>query len=514
MAGLMKMGRRAMRLAEAGQHDEAVSLWEEMNRQKPNHVGLGVGLGAALLAAKRVGEAERWLAKCVQLHPRDKDLAILFGRALAMRRQHKQALGAFYHALSIDPDHLAAHGHLAASLFADRQSAAALPHALKACEGDLSEFHMSTYLCALIDLNECERSLAFVEEVMAHSTLDPIKLRMYRAAALQALGRFDEGLIEAREAARLAPADHGARHHYAAALLAQGELTAEAWANYEGRTGLIEMSKWPAPEYLWTGQDVNGRTIIVHAEQGLGDTLQFIRYVPLLAALGATVVVVVQASLVALLQDTPGAARVIGAGTLPPFDYYCPLLSLPGRFGTTIDSIPPPIPYAIPLPPRSDAPRLQVGIVWAGGDAFIEDRKRSLRPEDVAAFGTIDGVDFHSLQFGADRLPFPEMRDALQGVTDFVGTAFRVAELDLVIAVDTSVAHLAATMGKPVWLLDRFNGCWRWLLDRTDSPWYPSVRIFRQPNADNWTEVVAEVHAALSLAASNYQEAMALALAA
>ena len=199
---------------------------------------------------------------------------------------------------------------------------------------------------------------------------------------------------------------------------------------------------------------------------------------------------------------------VIPAGSLPPFDYYCPLLSLPGQLGTTLATIPPPVPYAIRLPQAPRSARLQVGIVWAGANGFIDDRKRSLDPALLAPLGEISMVDFHGLQFDATTQPLPGMRNAIEGVEDFTDTAERIAKLDLVIAVDTSVAHLAATMGKPVWLLHRFNGCWRWLLDREDSPWYPTVRLFRQLEPGDWSSVVSRVRDALESAAVDHQDAM------
>ncbi len=511
MSGLRQMGRRAISLAEAGRHAEAVQLWEQMHRQAPKNAGISMALGAALLAAGRVNDAAQWLALSGQRHPADKGIALLAGRALMEQKQRKPAIGAFYHALSLDPGCIEAHAHLASALYWDRQSAAALPHAERAWRGDLNELTVSTYMCILFDLGHSEQALAFVDRMIATNALNRATLLTYRAAALQALGRFDEGLAYAREGVSLMPENDIVRHHYAAALLAQGHLTAEAWAHYEGRTGFLEKKSWPAPHLRWTDQDIRGRTVLVHAEQGLGDTLQFIRYVPMLAGRGARVIVAVQPALVKLLQGTPGAVDVISAGTLPAFDYYCALLSLPGHFGTTLDTIPPPLPYAIPLPQASHAARLQVGIVWAGRDAFIEDRRRSLDPALLAPLADIPSIDFHSLQFDATALPFPGMRNAMQGVRDFTETAALIAELDIVIAVDTAVAHLAATMGKPVWLLHRHNGCWRWLLERDDSPWYPSVRLFRKSARDDWTSVIDRLRDALERAVAAHQDAMSLA---
>ena len=511
MDGLRETGRRAIELAEAGQHADAILLWEQMHRQEPAHAGISMALGAALLAAERFSDAEQWLAISAQRHPGDKGIALLAGRALMQQKKRKLAIGAFYQALSIDPACAETHAHLASALFWDRESAAALPHAEFACRDHLNELNVSTYMCVLVDLGHGEQTLSFINRALAAGAMDRATLLMYRAGALQALGRFAEGLADLREVVSLIPENGAARHHYGVALLAHGELTAEAWANYEGRTAFLGMRQWPEHDRRWTDENIAGRTVLVHAEQGLGDTLQFIRYVPLLAARGARVIAAVQPALVTLLQGLPGAAEVISAGHLPPFDLYCPLLSLPGMLGTTLETIPKPIPYAVPLPQTPRATRLQVGVVWAGRETFVDDRKRSLDPALLAPLADVSGVDFHSLQFDATVMPLPGMRNAMEGVTDFVDTAAVIARLDIVIAVDTSVAHLAATMGKPVWLLHRHNGCWRWLLEREDSPWYPSVRLFRQARADDWTSVVARLCEALKIAVAEHHYAMSLA---
>ena len=512
--GMQQKGQRAMRLAEAGRHDEAIPIWEAMLRKLPHHPGISLALGAALLAGGRLDDAEQWLMRCCHRHLSDAALPRLLGRTLVRLGKREQAIGAFYQALSLEPDHGETHAELAFALYWQRQSAAALPHAIRACQAAITELSLSTYMCILIDLDQSEQALALADSLLASGGADRGMLLLYRSNILLELDRLEEAQAATREAIRLLPENDVAQHQLAAGLLLQGELTTEAWSLYEGRSGLLTGRCWPGAEFRWTDQDIRGRTVLVHAEQGLGDTLQFIRYVPLVAALGARVIVAVQPSLVGLLQGTPGAAEVVAAGKLPQFDYYTPMLSLPGRFGTTLETIPPPLRYAgLPckLPQATASALLQVGVVWAGRAAFVEDRKRSLAPEALTPLAGA-AVEFHSLQLGATVLPLPGMQDALQGVTDFTQTAERIAGLDLVICVDTAVAHLAATMGKPVWLLARYNGCWRWLQGREDSPWYPSVRLFRQPMAGDWTSVIERMRTELDrLAATHGGVATALA---
>lgn len=510
MSGLKRMRQQAVRFTKAGRHAEAIPVWEAIFQQQPASSENALALGAELLACDRIADASQLLAKSSKDHPNNPDIALLYGRVLVKQKLRQHALGAFFHALSLNPDSVETHANIASTLYWERKSDAALSHAEFACQHDLSNTNIATYLLILQDLRLLKEGMAFIDRLMAaYPARRPVLLTL-RAVALNSLGRTSEALENAREAARLAPADPYTQFICATTLLAQGHLTAEAWAGYEGRSGLLESRAWPAPELRWTNQDLNGRTIVIHAEQGLGDTLQFVRYVPFVADLGARVILAVQPALVSLLQGTPGATEVVPAGKLPKFDYYCPLLSLPGQLKTTIETIPPPIQYAIELPQASSSKRLQVGIVWAGNDGFIDDRRRSLDPALLAPLAEVPDVDYHSLQYGVTTLPVSGMQTALEGVADFADTARQIAKLDLVISVDTAVAHLAATMGKPVWLLSRHNGCWRWLLDREDTPWYPSVRLFRQTQAEDWASMIDRVRIKLMTLTTDRRNATSL----
>ncbi len=262
----------------------------------------------------------------------------------------------------------------------------------------------------------------------------------------------------------------------------------------------------------WQGEPAPGRTLLLHAEQGLGDTLQFCRFVELAAAAsGGRVILEVQQPLFRLLHGLPGAARVITFGAMPPeFDLHCPLLSLPLALGTTLETIPP-----APRHLRADPARVaamgarlamnagrkpRIGVAWAGNPrtgvptAMAIARRRSVPPALLAPLFEVAGVAFFSLQKGGPPAPADApLTDLMPEVADVADTAVLVENLDLVIAVDTAVAHLAAALGKPVWLLDRFDHCWRWLAGRRDSPWYPTLRIYRQPAPGDWDSVIAEV---------------------
>jgi Flp pilus assembly protein TadD len=488
------LAQRAAGLARAGRHSESVAVWEELNRKWPGNGSAAAGLGLALLAAERTPEALVWLCAACAAHPHDAALLRLQAQALLASGLRGQAIGALYMALDLEPGAASTHAGLAIALFQEGRPDAALPHCVEAFRLEPSPANVATLSCVFIDLGQFESALA-VTQIGVVEDGNGFKVLLNRSIALHGLGRAEEAIAAAVGAMALAPDSAVAKHHLAAALLGAGELTEEAWTLYESRAGLAGAPAWPAPARRWTGEDVSGRRVLLHAEQGLGDTLQFVRYAPLVAARGARVLLAVQPPLVRLLQGTPGVEAVVPVGNaLPDFDLYCPLLSLPGLFATSLETIPPGLPYAIHLPPMPQAGgKLRVGLVWAGNPTFADDRKRSIPAAVLGQLAGVPGVVFHSLQFGAESLPFAGMEDALADSGDFADTAAAIAGLDLVIAVDTAVAHLAATMGKPVWVLSRFQGCWRWLQDRDDSPWYPSVRLYRQAVPNDWDGVIGQV---------------------
>jgi hypothetical protein len=301
-----------------------------------------------------------------------------------------------------------------------------------------------------------------------------------------------------------------AHFNLAASLLLVGQFD-EGWREYEWRWK--QEKKKPHlrgfSQPLWDGGDIGDRILLLHAEQGLGDTLQFCRYVPAIAA-GRRVVLEVQRPLVPLLAGLPGLERIVAQGDpLPPFDLHCPLLSLPLVLGTTLETIPGQTPYLRADPQRTAAWRervgqldgLKVGLVWAGNQAMSGDRRRSARLELFSELADLPGVSFVSLQKGPAASQSPPsgliLHDWTDDLQDFGETAALIEALDLVIGVDTAVVHLAGALGRPVWLLNRFDRCWRWLLNRDDSPWYPTLRQFRQSQPGDWRGVLREVRAEL-----------------
>lgn len=363
-------------------------------------------------------------------------------------------------------------------------------------------------LMALGRFAQAADSFTRASELLASS---PVPLTA-RATALQALGKIAEAEADCRRALSLDPSFAAAHWNFALNLLLQGRYV-EGWQEYEWR--------WRKPDFtspcrhtdvpLWDGSPLHGRTIVLHAEQGFGDAIQFARYAPQVAQRGGTVVVECHPQLVQLIQTIDGIQTVVPFGAhLPPFNCQAPLLSLPRIFETTLQSIPSRCPYMAvhaeyrvkwaalaSLHPQS----IRVGIVWAGKS--YPDPLRSCRLAELAPLALLHNVTFYSLQLGAgsEQAASPPSGMALIDLTDqihdFANTAALIGQLDLVISIDTAVAHLAGALGKPVLLLLPFAPDWRWLLDRSDSPWYPTMQIFRQKKAGDWSEVVGRVQIAV-----------------
>jgi tetratricopeptide (TPR) repeat protein len=336
---------------------------------------------------------------------------------------------------------------------------------------------------------------------------------MNRGITLHALKRFGEELESYAHALALRPDYAEAHFNEGWCRMLQGDFD-RGLRKHEWRwqTGQLKKQIWNFTQPLWRGaDDIAGKAILLHAEQGYGDTIQFCRYAQRVAARGARVILRVQAPLRELLGDLSGAAQVLSSGEpLPDFDVHCPLLSLPLAFGTRVETIPAETPY-LRVAPQAAArwsnrlgakSRLRIGLAWSGSTAHKNDHNRSMPLRTFLPL--LDcGATFVSLQRevrAGDAGVLQERSDILHfgdELKDFTDTAALIASLDLVIAVDTGVVHLAGALAKPVWVLLPFIPDWRWMLDRDDSPWYPTARLFRQDDSREWDSVVMRVCAAL-----------------
>ena len=456
--------------------------------------------GIALHQQGRIDDAIIALTQAARARPEIALYHSLLGTALASRGRMPEAARAFATATARAPniaDHHANLGRALMAMGAMEPAIDAMRAAIRLDGGVATRFRLATALQSALRFAEAEEIYrGILAEEPGH-----LGARNDLGLALQAQGRREEAMGCFREIIATAPDYAGAHWNLALALLAQGDYP-EGWQEYEWRWkgGIPGLNPRSLPRPEWRGEELSGRVILLHAEQGLGDTIQFSRYALPLARRGAKVVMVVQGPLVRLLGTTPGLAQVIASGALlPPFDCHLPLLSVPRVFGTVSSTIPAELPSVAADPAAIEAwrqklaplPRPWIGLAWAGDPANTTDRLRSLRTEQLAPLLSLPDISWVSLQKGA-AAPVG-LFDFTAGLSDFADTAALIANLDLVVSVDTAVAHLAGAMGKPVWILLRANGDWRWGLTGETTPWYPSARLFRQSAAGSWSEVVAEM---------------------
>ena len=473
--------------------------------------------GFELHRGNRVVEAEPYYRRAIVLDPGFAEAWMNLGLVVLAQGRSDEALFCEREALRLDPDSADAQNNLGMAHYA-RGHIAEAENCFRAALRVRPDHANAT-----LNLGSTRQILSHVEdaEMLFRRALrlgvDPARANSNLALALMEQVRPAAAEACCRTALALRPEYAEARVNLALALLTMGRLE-EGWAEYEGRWAVEAMAaRMPAlAQPRWTGQALNGETVLLYAEQGFGDTLQFCRYAPMVAEAGGRVVLVVPKPLRRLLTTLDGVAEVLTDedDVAGPFDYHCPLLSLPLAFGTRMETIPAPAGYLRGDPaPWADflggLPGLKVGLVWAGKSrtaqpqAVAIDKRRSMRLADMAPLLSVPGCSFVSLQLGPAAAQLHDlpaagaMHDVSGRLGDWADTAGLIMGLDLVIAVDTAVAHLAGALGKTVWLLNRFDSCWRWFVGREDSPWYPTMRLFRQGRRGDWAGVVEQAALAL-----------------
>lgn len=496
-----------------GAWDEATSAFAECTTLAPDNAAVLINFGNALVKSGRTEEAVVIYRRCLAIVPGHVNLLFDLGGALVSLGRLTEAVEAYVACVRRAPDFGAAYVNLAGAL----RNLGVIDHARTMAETALHLLpdHIEALICRAglhYDVGAFDAAASLYGDALA---VEPGHAGVLTslANALHSAGRLDAALPIHDLAYAAAPDNADYRYNRALSLLASGDH-ARGWAEHEwrlrrARTRDAMAARGPA----WDGGPIAGQTILLHAEQGFGDTLQFVRYAPLVAATGAHVVLEVPETLIRLMRSVPGVARILSVGeTCRSFDTHCAMMSLPHRFATTQATVPARIPYLAAEPADiarwrawlpADDKRL-VGLVWAGGahhgdiESHLTDRRRSLPVTALDELAGIDQFRFVSLQKDAPALPARlDIIDPMPLVIDFADTAAVIANLDLVIAVDTAVAHLAGALGKPVWLLSRYDGCWRWGDRQTETPWYPTMRIFRQSRPGDWDGVVAEVAKAL-----------------
>jgi len=458
----------------------------------------------------RLTEALRYLSAALRHNDRSAETWLNHGLVLHDMRRYGDALASYDAALRLEPDNpdsLNKRGIALLDLDRAEEALACFTRALD-IKPDLGEA-LGNRGNALVKLNRPHEAIASYDSARAVAG-DSAQLLTNRAHALRRLDRLQEALADLTQA--LAMALDFPETHFELSLvqLALGDFE-RGWRSYEWRWGTATFAAhrrgFSSP--LWSGeQTLSGKTILLHAEQGFGDTIQFARYVPLVAGLGASIVLEVQPELVPLMSSLRGAAHVVARGEkLPHFELHCPLMSLPRALKTEIATIPSEIPYlkACPKAEVADgggAERPRVGVVWAGNTSHHNDRNRSIPLSLFTQLFENSSIQFISLQrdLGSDDaalLASHGVESMGADLRDFADTAALIAQLDLVVSVDTAVAHLAGALGKPITILLPYAADFRWLRQRHDSPWYPTARLIRQPAFGDWTSAIAQLRADL-----------------
>jgi tetratricopeptide (TPR) repeat protein len=531
-------------LSRQEHYAEAVTAYNLGIRRAPANAQLHFALGAALGLLEKPREAQTAYRKALSLQPQFPEAHLSLGNALYQQGDFLAAAASYRCALAQRPGYVKAYCNLGNTLSAlerYEEATACYERALAVRPDALAAQHnFGNTLLRLRDYRraeECFRRALQLDPLRAeyHNSLGNALLQQHRAAeaetcyrraltlapdysaahtnlanVLLALGRPREMERHYRRAVELDPESPGGQYNLALCCLRHGNFH-EGWRRHEWRWDFRELRlrrrNLPCPQ--WTGADLAGAPILLHAEQGLGDTFQFVRYLPLVAARGGRVILEVQPRLKPLLQNMTGACQVITRGEpLPELACHCPLMSLPRIFDTGIETIPTRIPYlhadaAATGAAWRESPRvgkqLRVGLVWAGNGKHRADHQRSTSLLALLPLAEVREAAFFSLQFGPAAAQIHPLRqrfpliDACSQHRDFAQTAALAATLDLIISVDTAVAHLAGAMGLPVWILLSHLADWRWLEMREDSPWYPSARLFRQPAPGAWQPLILRV---------------------
>ncbi len=459
-----------------GQLDRATRCFQRAIRRDANYAEAYFNLGQLCEERQQWAEAEDCFNKLIALTPDDVDAQVRLAYALTQQDKWEQATAVYETIAERQPDFAEIYGNL--SFLYERQ-------------GRIAEAVAAAEKCVTLRPDHAE----------GHNNL---------GNALRSLHDLDAACAALERAITIRPEFPLATFNLATTRMLGGELAA-GWNGFEAREAIMPT---PLPSFLqprWRGESLAGKTLLVHADEGFGDTLQFARFLPAAQqASGARMILRCQRGLCELLRSVAGAEQVVADGEfVPSCDAHIPLLSLPGLLGVTYQTLPCDVPYlraddGKPYDDFIDINALNFGIVWQGNPAQPRDFARSCPLAEFAPLAGIPGVRLISLQVGAagrQQLADVDFRekiiDAADALTDFSQTAALVGRLDLVITVDTAVAHLAGALGAPVWTLLSHTPDWRWLLERSDSPWYPTMRLFRQPAWGDWRSVMEDVAAEL-----------------
>lgn len=512
----------ALAYQKAGRLQEAITAYRNALSLKPDSVEALENLGTVLADEDMADEAIECFRQVLTLQPGRIETHNNLGVLYLRQGMPEEALASHRKSLFLRPNDANTHNHLGNAL----KEVGRLDEALTYFEGALKLQPDFAAACTNLGLTlyaqgKHDEAIACYRNALA---IDPRYPNVYNSMglALQEEDKLEEALAAHRKALELDPTFAAAQWNLSLLLLMLGDYES-GFEFFESRfVGGPQRSFAPSRRLLqalahiprWQGEPLAGKSLLVWTEQGLGDNLMMLRYLHQLAEAGPKRLIVYgDPALLRLVETIQGVDTMIsGRNPLPsePFDYHVPTMSLPRLFGTRLDTIPNELPYlAVPATMKTawaerlvDLPERRIGLLWAGNQSFSHDTQRSMQLKMLAPLLEIPGNAFISLQKGEPALQlmqhgFP-IHDWMNECYDLLDTAALISNLDLVITVDTAVAHLAAALGREVWLMNRVKSDWRWQRERSDSPWYPGLRIFRQPAVGDWESVVERIHAELT----------------
>jgi tetratricopeptide (TPR) repeat protein len=503
--------RLGVALAELGQLDEAIPRLQAAVQTRPDSAPAHYNLGVALAEKNKLNEAAQSLQEALRLRPNYAAAYYSLGNVLQSQGKRGEAMGQYRRALECKPDYFEAYNNLGLALFEERKREEAvviLEHAARLRPNSAEA--QNNLGMGLVELGRFAEAEACYRQALR---LNPqfVDAHNNLGSAFKEQGRLEEALASYQVALWLNFESASTHWNRSLALLRAGQF-AEGWAEYEWRWKRKKTALRRFPQPAWDGSPLAGRTLLIYMEQGLGDMIQFIRFAALAREGGGRVVVECPPVLQALFSGCAGIDELVVEGSpLPPFDVHIPLMSLPYRLGTKGESIPAQVPYLTADPERLEFWGRQlggleghkIGITWQGNPHHQWDHHRSFPLAGLAPVASVPGVRLISLQkgpgteqLGGQAAGFPVM--VLEDEVDppgraFADTAAIMRHLDLVITTDTAMAHLAGGLAVPVWLALSKVSDWRWLLEREDSPWYPTMRLFRQTELGNWKPVFARM---------------------
>lgn len=499
-----------LRFYRVKDYKNAERICKEILQRKKKNVDVLHALGVIYFEQGMADLAETYVRKAIRLEPSFADAWNNLGNILQQKKKFDEAITAYREALRINSGLPQTYFNLGIAFQEKGRFHDAVNHYKQAIQkgftgvGVYNNMGLAYHETGQLD----EAEIMFGKAIEIHPGFAEAQYNLGNILRDKKL--MNKAVDAYRKAFMVNPEYADAHWNLSQVLLMLGDFQ-QGWEEYEWRWRLEGNKPRVFSQPLWDGSDIRGKTILLHTEQGFGDAIQFIRYAPLVSERGARVVVECQRELAEVFRGVAGVEQVVIQGEdLPEFDLSCPLLSLPRLFDTDLGNIPAGIPYI-----RADhqlrekwkgrvqrEAGLKAGLVWAGGPRHKKDRYRSCSLEVFAPLGAVEGVIFYSLQKGeaAGQVQDPprgmNLVDHTDEIGDFSDTAALIENLDVVISVDTAVAHLAGALGRPVWTLIPYAPDWRWMLDREDSPWYPTMRLFRQPVMGDWATVIGRVHEA------------------